>query len=102
MFDSILHIIRTRSREQWQQHFMERWIEARGWIQENGELAAVVSLFVGILLVLLFRVVLFLLAVGVIAAFVFWQIAQPREDPDGQRMDSPKNPAPERDADRKD
>ena len=80
MTSPLMQFIRSRSREEWQRLLLERWIEGRAWIQENGELAAVVALFAGILLVLAFKLVLALVALSVIAAFVIWQMALPQDE----------------------
>jgi hypothetical protein len=67
--------IRTRTRCQWQSYIREAWIESRAWIQENGEAAAGIGFFVGIVLVVLVKVMVFCIAIGVIAGFLFFYFA---------------------------
>ena len=78
-FDPI-QFIRRRSREEWQGIFMEYWTDARIWIQENGEKAAVIALALGVALVLFYKIVLIVLALGVAVGCAGWNIALPAVD----------------------
>ena len=80
IFSRPIEFLRKRSREEWQQIFVEQWTDARIWIQENGEKAAIVALAVGIALVLFYKIVLIIAAIGVAVGCAGWNIALPAID----------------------
>jgi hypothetical protein len=75
----IVDYIRRRTREEWSAYALEHWTNARIWIQEHGELAALLALFVGIFLVLAFKLVITVLVIAAILLYVVWLIALPGE-----------------------
>ncbi|NDC38994.1 MAG: hypothetical protein EBZ48_13245 [Proteobacteria bacterium] len=85
-FDPI-SLIRTRSREQWQQWAADLYSNLRGWVQQNGEKASLVAFAMGIALVMFYKFIIGLFALGVIAAFVGWNIALPESAAPGSSTD---------------
>jgi len=74
---NIVDYIRQKNREQYLGELKAKWVELRIWIQENGELAFIVGLVIGLLFVSYIRVFLGIFAVLVVAGFVVYQIALP-------------------------
>lgn len=77
MFDSIIAMIRTRSREGWEAYVRARCVAAREWAQNHGEKAAVVAFVLGMVLVLAFKLVVGLLMISVLLGYGVWHIALP-------------------------
>lgn len=75
-FDPI-NWIRSRSREEWQQLFVDRWSDGRIWVKDNGEKAALVAFMLGIVLVVFYKLVIGLLAISIVVVFIGWNIALP-------------------------
>ena len=78
LFDSVIGWIRARSREEWEQLAIRRWTEIRIWVQEHAELAAIVSIGIGIFIVLAFKLVFTLSFLSGVVALLIWQIAEPK------------------------
>ena len=78
-FDPVRYI-RTRSKEEWQQFAVTYFARTRTWVQEHGEKAAVLALITGIALVVFYKLVLVVLAVGVIVICLIWNIALPQSE----------------------
>jgi hypothetical protein len=84
----LIEKIRSRSREQWQAHYRERWTDLRIWIQEHGEQAAIVALVLGILFVLFFRLFIAIIMLALLAGYIVWHIAEPESRRSGPNSDS--------------
>ena len=91
-FDPI-SFIRTRSREQWQQWASDQYATLRGWVQQNGEKASVAAFALGIALVLFYKIIIGLFALGVIAVFVAWNIALPESARSTSSTNDPGQPS---------
>ena len=78
IFDPIIQWIRARSREEWEQLAIRRWTDARIWIQEHAEVAALIAIGVGIFIVLAFKLVFTVCFLSGVAGLLIWQIAEPR------------------------
>lgn len=74
---NILERIRSRSREQWQTWAKDNWTDLRIWIQENGELSALIGLLLGIFIVLAFRLIITLTVLALLLVFAAWCYAKP-------------------------
>ena len=75
-FDPVVEI-RKKSREAWLQ-FVKDWLtNRRNWIQENPERAALVSLVAGIVIVVFFKFIAWLIFLAGVFAAVVWFIALP-------------------------
>ncbi len=77
MIPPLKEIIRSKSREGWSAFAREKVTDARIWIQENGEKAAVVTFVVGLTAALLFKLFVFLLVVMVLFCYSVWYVAVP-------------------------
>ncbi|RMG44404.1 MAG: hypothetical protein D6719_01940 [Candidatus Dadabacteria bacterium] len=75
-----IETIKTRTKEEWQNLLKSGWTDFRIWVQENGEMAAVLGLIGGVLLVLAFKLIAAICALSVLAAFIIWQIAPSEKD----------------------
>lgn len=73
----LFNFIRSRSREQWGKASLELWTNLRIWIQENGELAAVLAFVGGVFLVLAFKLVLGALLLCLVLLVAAWLYALP-------------------------
>jgi hypothetical protein len=71
MLDSILKIIRSKNRRQWREVILRLLELARETLRTNGELSALVGIIFGILIVLLFKWILFF---AVLLALIFWAV----------------------------
>ncbi len=71
----VVEEIRKRSREEWLKLLQSRFVNARIWIQENGEAAFVVGLVLGLAIVFFHKFLIFLLAVSVILGFGAYQLS---------------------------
>jgi ABC-type protease/lipase transport system fused ATPase/permease subunit len=79
-----IEYIRKRTREDYTRLVFDRCTQIRIWVQENGEVAAIAALVLGIFIVLAFRFVFTLIALAVVAAFVVYKIALPGGDSGNQ------------------
>jgi len=77
LFDGIIHKIRAKNREDYEQVVFSSITDLRIWIQENAEKAALVFLAIGFLLPFLFKLVLLCIGFAALAAFVVWTVALP-------------------------
>jgi hypothetical protein len=82
--------IRSRSREQWLEHWREKYTDIRIWIQEHSEKAFIIGLVGGALLVLLFRAVFWLLFICALIGLAIWLYARSEgaPPPDGSQDSS--------------
>ena len=76
MMDNLLKAIRRRKRGEWVKLLRDYLTNFRIWIQENGEKAALVSLVVGVILVVAFKLIFTLAIVGVLLGIGVWFIAE--------------------------
>jgi len=76
-FSTVIDRIRKKSREEWVQGLKDQWRDWRIWVQEHGELAFFGGIVLGFMLVFLLKFFIGLLAIGIICAFVVYQIALP-------------------------
>jgi hypothetical protein len=74
---NIIQEIRRKSREEWEALAGGKLTALRIWVQEHAELASVASLITGILFVLLFKIVMWILIILAAVAFAIWYTAQP-------------------------
>lgn len=72
---SPVEFIRSRSRQAWIDLIIGKVTDLRIWVQENGEKAAAIFFFVGIAIVILFKLVVFLIVISVLVGFSFWYLA---------------------------
>lgn len=90
MFDRLIAAIRVKSREEWLRMLREKWMSFRIWIQEHGELAALVGLIFGAAVILAFSLVVWVAIICLLAGFVIWSVALPeglgaeKQSSDGQ------------------
>lgn len=76
----IVEIIRARTRGEWTSLGKDYITEIRIWLQENGEIAALVGLILGIFIVLFFKLFIFLVVFGGLVGYTIWHIAEPLDD----------------------
>lgn len=76
----ILETIQSKSREEWQEQLLGWGSDARAWAQNNGDFACIGGFLAGVLIVIFYKFVAAVLAIGVIAGFVFFQIALPASE----------------------
>lgn len=76
----IIELIRKRSRRQWQEIAIMYFEQIRAWTHTNGEYAAAAGLLIGMLIVLAFRLFLFLMILLALCAFAIWCISLPESD----------------------
>lgn len=84
----LLQGIRSRSRESWQQLALDRWTDSRIWIQENGELAAVLALLTGIIMTLAFKLFVTVLVLCLVLVIGAWAYALPESQMAGKKSAS--------------
>lgn len=78
----LILLIRSKSREQWEEYAYELYTDLRIWIQEHGEKASIVCLLLGILITQIFKFFMLLVVLAVLAAAVVWYIALPQVNQD--------------------
>lgn len=83
--EELKRLIRSRSREQWVSHFSSYFGSVRTWLSNNGEISALFGLITGVIVVLFFKLVVFLAVVAGLVAYVVWILAEPG---DGGSSDS--------------
>lgn len=66
MLDGILNSIRAKSRAEWQQYFSDKISSLRDYVRENGERAAVLGFFLGVLLVIFYKLALIVVCLVVV------------------------------------
>ncbi len=94
-----LAFIRKKSREEWQQLFVDRWTDVRIWIHEHGMQSMFIGLGCGVFVALFFKLVMGTLIVGGLLVFCAWQYALPQVEHDISRSkkqgsgNSPDNPS---------
>ena len=91
MTGNFIDSIKQRSRPEWEQLTRDRWTELRIWIQENGELAAVVSLVVGIFFVLAFKLVVILAVIIGLGGYGIWYLAPTQSGSSAKPFDEERN-----------
>ena len=84
MIPTLKEIIRSKSREGWSEFLREKVTDARIWIQENGEKAALVTFVVGLTAALLFKLFIFLIVAAVLFGYSVWYVAIPEKRFDGE------------------
>jgi hypothetical protein len=77
MWESVVRVIRRRTREDWQQLTRQRVDELLAWAHDHGELSAVCGFLFGVGMVIAFRFFLALLFLVALLAFIIWKIALP-------------------------
>jgi hypothetical protein len=70
MFRAITDTIRSRTRSEWESYFKDRMRRIREYSQANGEKAALAGFFLGMVVVIFFKLALIVACVTVIA----WQL----------------------------
>lgn len=75
--DKIITEIRRKSRAEWENLAKEKFTSLRIWIQENGEKAAVLSLILGVIVVLFFKIIMILLVLCALGITLVWALALP-------------------------
>lgn len=74
-FREILDLIRAKSRKEWSELVRERIVLIRIWLQENGEIAALCGFVAGIIIILFFKLFIFLTVFGGLVAYTVFQLA---------------------------
>ena len=74
---NLVQEIRKKNREQWRETLWEKVTNSRIWIQENGELAFLAAIILGVLMATFFKVFAFLAAIAIITGFGIYLIARP-------------------------
>lgn len=75
----IIDRIRQKTRDEWQNLAREFYINLRIWIQENGEKAFFVGVFLGILILAFFKLFLTLVLLAALLGLGVWYTAKPAE-----------------------
>lgn len=75
---NLIEKIRTRSREEYQDLAREQLTQLRIWLQEHGELALLIGLVGGIVVVEAFQLITFLVMAAAIVGLGIWLIALPK------------------------
>lgn len=75
-----MRIIRSRSRQGWVDFTVAKVTDLRIWVQENGEKAALAFFFIGIGIVVLFKLAVLLLVLSALAGFLIWYLAPPDDE----------------------
>lgn len=73
----IIEKIRERSREEWTDFAKGHVNTIRIWIEDNGIKASAVALVFGMVLIIFFKLFLFLLVVGGLVGFFIWSVSIP-------------------------
>lgn len=93
MPQEIIDQIKKKSREQWLKDFQGRLTSFRLLIQERGELFFVLGALLGIFFVFFYKLVVFILVIGVLIGFGIWFTAPPEESMRSQGgEDDPRGP----------
>lgn len=101
MWESVVRVIRRRTREDWQQLTRQRVDELLAWAHDHGELSAVCGFLFGVGMVIAFRFFLALLFLVAVLAFIIWKTAlpskqqSPRQLPNTQESGSSEDDATE-------
>jgi len=77
---NIVQEIRKKSRERWRETLWEKTTDLRIWIQENGEVAFLVAIVLGICLASFFKFFAFVVAIAVIVAFGIYLVSMPESE----------------------
>lgn len=72
---NLIERLRRITREEWEELIKRRFIDLRIWIQEHPERASVLSLLAGIVFVLLFKLVMWIVIILGLVVFVLWYFA---------------------------
>ena len=84
--------INSRTRDEWRSFILEKWTDLRIWVQENGESAFLVAMFLGMFLVIAFKFfVALILALCAVAALV-WYLAPTSNSYEGKGGNSNGRP----------
>ena len=62
----------SRSHSEWRDAFSQSLDSGRAWVQRNGELAALVGFLAGVLIVIFFRIFVWLLFVSFVWCSILW------------------------------
>ena len=73
----IIGEVRKKSREEWLAGYFKSLETVRTWIQTNGEKSLFVGVIAGILTILAFQLLIFLLILTAIVMFAVWYTAKP-------------------------
>lgn len=92
MQQEILAKIRAKSREEWRDLALARIAVLRILVQEHAEIAFVAGVGIGILFVLAFKLIIFLLVVAVLVGFLIWNIARPESECERVKLETPPMP----------
>jgi len=77
---NIVQEIRKKSREKWRETLWEKTTDLRIWIQENGEVAFLIAIVLGICLASFFKLFAFVVAIAVIVAFGIYLVSMPESE----------------------
>ncbi|MDZ4785214.1 MAG: hypothetical protein SGJ02_03960 [bacterium] len=81
--------IREKSREEWIKLVAGYLDEIRIWIEDNGVTASVIALVFGMIFILFFKLIVFLVVVAGLISFFVWSVAIPEAEK--KQESSPKN-----------
>lgn len=87
---------KKKSREQWLKEGHGHFASLRSMIQEHGEIFFVLGVLFGIFFVFFYKLVVFILVIGILAGFAVW-FTSPSEDEaaHGSRSDITKSNSPD-------
>ena len=80
IWSRFIDFVRSRSREEWSSLPQSAWHRFRNWAREHGEQAGVLGLLAGVLIVMLFKLFMFLLVVAGLASFIIWELSVPEAE----------------------
>jgi hypothetical protein len=81
LFKKLQNFVYSRSGDEWKAFFLAKLSALRTFVRENGEKAAGVGFFLGILLVLFFKIAVTVAIVAVVAvvSVIVWADARPED-----------------------
>ncbi len=72
---TLLQIIKSRTRSGWKESARAQAAIVRAWVQLHAERAALITFFLGLFIAVLFKLFIFLVALGILAAYAVWYFA---------------------------
>ncbi len=72
--------IREKSREQWFELLKCYVDDIRIWIEDNGVKASALALVFGMVIILFFKVIVFISVMAILVAFFVWSVAMPESE----------------------
>lgn len=75
-FQDLINDIRAKTKREWEELVREFWTDFRIWLQENGEVAALCALIVGMIIAATFKYVFAISLLLAALAFVVWFYAE--------------------------